>query len=153
MLSKLCESIVDMVIPMNIRTYSELITFPTFEERFRYLKIGGSVGAETFGYDRWLNQLFYKDPEWLDTRDQVILRDGACDLAMPDREIHSRIIIHHLNPITKEDILQRSRVLFDLENLVCTIKNTHDAIHYSNENLLVTNPVVRTKNDTCPWKR
>lgn len=136
-----------------IRTYSELITLPTFEERFRYLKLGGRVGAETFGYDRYLNQIFYKDDEWLATRDKVIIRDNGCDLGMPDREIMSRILVHHINPITKEDILLRRRCLFDLENLICTLKSTHDAIHYGDDSILLLAPRIRTKNDTCPWKR
>lgn len=142
-----------MKMSMIIRTYSELITLPTFEERFRYLKLGGRVGVETFGYDRYLNQIFYKDSEWLSTRDKVIIRDNGCDLGLPDREIKTRILVHHINPITKEDILLRRRCLFDLDNLICTIKSTHDAIHYGDESILVLAPTIRTKNDTCPWKR
>lgn len=138
---------------MNIRTYSELITLPTFEERYQYLRLNGRVGEETFGFDRWLNQKFYKDPEWLRIRDKVIIRDNGCDLAIPGREIYSRILIHHMNPITKDDILQRSKYLLDPEYLICTIKNTHDAIHYGDENLLVKGPVERKPNDTCPWRR
>lgn len=138
---------------MIIRTYSELITLPTFEERYQYLRLGGKVGEETFGFDRWVNQVFYKDPAWRAARDYVIIRDNGCDLGMPDREIHSRIIVHHMNPITKEDILERSDLLLNPEYLICTVKNTHDAIHYGDESLLITSPVERTKNDTCPWKR
>lgn len=138
---------------MIIRTYSELITLPTFEERYRYLRLSGKVGEETFGFDRWVNQVFYKDPAWREVRDYVIIRDNGCDLAMPDREIHSRIIVHHMNPITKEDILERSDLLLNPEYLICTVKNTHDAIHYGDESLLITAPIERTKNDTCPWKR
>lgn len=138
---------------MSIRTYSELITLPTFEERYKYLRLNGRVGEETFGFDRWLNQKFYKDPEWLRVRDKVIIRDNGCDLAMSGHEIYSRILIHHMNPITKEDILQRSRFLLDPEFLICTIKNTHDAIHYGDEGLLIKGPVERKRNDTCPWKR
>lgn len=138
---------------MSIRTYSELITLPTFEERYQYLRLNGRVGEETFGFDRWLNQRFYKDPEWLAIRDEVIIRDNGCDLAIPGREIYSRILIHHMNPITKDDILQRSKYLLDPEYLICTIKNTHDAIHYGDENLLVKGPVERKPNDTCPWRR
>lgn len=138
---------------MSIKTYSELITIPTFEERFRYLRLDGQVGEETFGFDRWLNQRFYKDPEWLAVRDYVIVRDGGCDLAMPDREIRTRILVHHMNPIRKEDILRRSKFLLDPEYLICTIKNTHDAIHYGDESLLIVAPVERSRNDTCPWKR
>lgn len=135
------------------KCYSELITIPTFIERYRYLRLGGKVGEDTFGFDRYLNQIFYKDPEWLRTRDLVIIRDGGCDLAIPDREIRSRILVHHINPITKEDIINRDRKLFDLENLISTVKNTHDAIHYGDENLLIIEPIERSQNDTCPWRR
>lgn len=138
---------------MIIRAYSELITFPTFEERFRYLKLSGRVGEETFGFDRYLNQIFYKSPEWLSTRDYVIARDMGCDLGVEGREIVGRILIHHMNPISKEDILRRSKILLDPEYLICTVKNTHDAIHYGDESLLVKDPIVRRKNDTCPWRR
>lgn len=138
---------------MNVKTYSELILIPTFIERYRYLRLGGMVGEETFGFDRWLNQRFYKDPEWLEVRNYVIVRDNGCDLGIPSREIHSRILIHHMNPITKEDILRRSKYLLDPEYLICTIKNTHDAIHYGDESLLITDPIVRSRNDTCPWRR
>lgn len=153
MRSTLCVITAGMVKKMSIKTYSELITLPTFEERYQYLRLNGRVGEETFGFDRWLNQRFYKDPEWLRVRDEVIIRDNGCDLAMPGHEIHSRIIIHHMNPIRKEDILQRSRYLLDPEFLICTIKNTHDAIHYGDEDLLIKGPVERKLNDTCPWKR
>ena len=135
------------------KCYSELITIPTFIERYRYLRLGGKVGEDTFGFDRYLNQIFYKDPEWLRTRDLVIIRDGGCDLAVPDREILSRILVHHINPITKEDIINRDPKLFDLENLISTVKNTHDAIHYGDENLLIIEPIERSQNDTCPWRR
>ena len=152
-LLRLCETTPGMVSQMNIKTYSELIMLPTFEERYRYLRIGGRVGEDTFGFDRWLNQRFYKDPEWLSARDYVIVRDNGCDLAIPDREIAGRIIVHHMNPITKEDIVRRTKFLLDPESLVCTIKNTHDAIHYGDESLLFQMPIERTKHDTCPWKR
>lgn len=148
----LCEDIVGMVMKM-IRTYSELITFPTFEERYRYLRLEGKVGEDTFGFDRWLNQLFYKDPEWRSIRDKIIIRDNGCDLGIPGREIYSRIIVHHMNPITKDDILSRSDFLLNPEYLICTVKNTHDAIHYGDEGLLIKAPIERTKNDTCPWRR
>ena len=139
---------------MNIRTYSELISLPTFEERYNYLKLDGKVGEETFGSYRWLNQLFYKkDPDWLAIRDKIIIRDNGCDLAVPGRDIYSRILIHHMNPITKDDVLCRSEFLLNPEYLICTTKNTHDAIHYGDESLLVKDPVKRYKNDTCPWKR
>lgn len=138
---------------MSIKTYSELLTIPTFEGRYNYLRLGGQVGEETFGFDRWLNQRFYKDPEWLAVRDYVIVRDSGCDLAIPGREIRTKILVHHMNPITKDDILRRSKLLLDPEYLICTIKNTHDAIHYGDESLLITAPVERSLHDTCPWKR
>lgn len=138
---------------MNIRTYSELSKLTTFEERYRYLRLGGRVGEETFGFDRWINQMFYKDPEWLKIRDEVIIRDNGCDLGIEGREIYSRIIVHHMNPITKADILDRSEFLLNPEYLICTVKNTHDAIHYGDENLLITLPMERSVNDTCPWRR
>lgn len=136
-----------------IRTYSELITLPTFEERYRYLRLAGRVGEETFGFDRYLNQVFYKSEEWLSIRDHIIARDNGCDLGIEGREIRSRIFIHHMNPITVDDILQRSDFLLNPEYLICTVKNTHDAIHYGDEDLLIKDPIERTKNDTCPWRR
>ena len=136
----------------NIKTYSELITIPTFEERFEYLKLDGQVGVETFGFNRYLNQVFYKSDEWLSIRDYVITRDNGCDLGMEGYEIYGRILIHHINPITKDDIIQRSRNLLDPENLITTVKRTHDAIHYGDSNLLIKAPIERRKNDTCPWR-
>lgn len=138
---------------MSIRTYSELITIPTFNERFEYLRLDGKVGEETFGFDRYLNQSFYKSPEWLSVRDFVIIRDGGCDLAMEGHEIFGKILVHHMNPISMEDIIHRTKYLLDPEYLICTIKNTHDAIHYGDGSLLLTGPIERTKNDTCPWRR
>ncbi len=138
---------------MSIRTYSELITLPTFEERYRYLKLDGRVGEETFGFDRYLNQLFYQSQEWRAIRNHVIVRDNGCDLGMPDREIAGLILIHHMNPITIDDIRNRSEFLLNPEYLICTVKRTHDAIHYGSENLLITAPIDRRPNDTCPWRR
>lgn len=138
---------------MSIKTYSELIKLPTFIERYEYLRLGGAVGEETFGFDRYLNQLFYRSVEWKKIRDEVIIRDNGCDLAMDGHDIRGRIIIHHMNPITKTDILRRSEFLLNPEYLICTIKNTHDAIHYGDESLLITAPIERTKHDTCPWRR
>ena len=138
---------------MKIRTYSELILLPTFKERYKYLKLGGKVGEETFGFDRYLNQKFYKSKEWRDIRDYVILRDNACDLGIEDREIHSRIIIHHMNPITKYDIVNQTEFLTNPDYMICTLKRTHDAIHYGDDSILVGDIVVRSKNDTCPWRR
>ena len=137
---------------MSIRTYSELITIPTFEERFKYLQLKGSVGKDTFGYDRYLNQLFYQTIEWKRLRRDLIIRDCGCDLGVEGYEIHGRIIIHHMNPITKEDLLDRTDYLMNPEYLICTTHSTHNAIHYGDESLLVIAPIVRSKNDTCPWK-
>lgn len=149
-----CANTMDRMIRMTfIRTYSELITFPTFEERFKYLQLEGSVGKDTFGYDRYLNQLFYKTAEWKRLRQDLIIRDNGCDLGVEGREIYGRIIIHHLNPITKDDIVRRTEYLLNPDFLICTTHNTHNAIHYGDESLLITSPVERSKNDTCPWKR
>lgn len=137
----------------NIRTYSELITLPTFEERYRYLRLSGRVGEETFGFDRYINQQFYKSEKWLKVRDFVIIRDNGCDLGIPGREIYERIIIHHMNPIGINDILKQSDYLLNPEYLITTINNTHNAIHYGDESLLITVPKERTKYDTCPWRR
>ena len=136
----------------NIRTYSDLITLPTFKERYEYLKLDGIVGEETFGFDRYINQIFYKSKEWLEVRDHVIIRDNGCDLGIEGHEIHNRILIHHMNPIRKEDILNRSDILLNPEYLITTTKRTHDAIHYGDKNILLDTPIERIKNDTCPWK-
>ncbi len=135
-----------------IRTYSELIKFKSFEERFEYLSLKGQVGFETFGYDRYLNQRFYRSVEWKQVRDLVIVRDSGCDLGIPDREIHTRIIIHHINPLMLTDITNSSEFLLNPEYLICVSHETHQAIHYGDKNLLVTEPKERTRNDTCPWK-
>ena len=136
----------------TIKTYSELITIPTYEERYQYLRIGGRVGEETFGFDRYLNQVFYRSQEWRSIRDQVIIRDNGCDLGIEGREIPSRIIVHHMNPLTMDDLINRTEFLLDPEYLICTVKGTHDAIHYGDESLLIKAPVERRKNDTCPWR-
>ena len=135
-----------------IRTYTDLIAIPTFVERFKYLKLMGSVGADTFGYDRYLNQIFYTTREWRHLRDQVILRDMGRDLAMEGYEIHGKLYIHHLNPISKDDIIERSEYLMNPEFLVCTSFETHNAIHYGNADNLRSVPIERRANDTCPWK-
>lgn len=136
-----------------IKSYSEMVKLNSFLERFEYLKLKGKVGVETFGYSRYLNQRFYHLQEWKDARDMVIVRDNGCDLAIPDREIRDRMLIHHINPITEQDILDRNPKVFDLDNLVCVSKSTHDAIHYGDSNLLISDvPIIRTKNDTCPWR-
>lgn len=138
----------------TIKTYSELITLPTFEERYEYLRLDGIVCEETFGFDRYINQEFYqRSQEWKRIRDQVIIRDQGCDLGIEGREIRGKIIVHHMNPITKEDILTRSDFLLNPEYLICTLKSTHDAIHYGDENLLIKEPIIRTANDTCPWRK
>lgn len=137
---------------MSIRRYSELIQLPTFEERFDYLKLNGRVGEFTFNGHRYLNQRLYQSPEWTSMRRKVIIRDQGRDLALEGYEIHDRVYIHHINPITIEDIVERRSCVFDLENLVCVSFDTHQAIHYSDEELLPKGPAMRTKNDTCLWR-
>lgn len=137
-----------------IRRYSELIKIPSFIERYRYLKLSGSVGAGTFGFDRWLNQKFYKSPEYRKVRLEVILRDNGCDLGIDEFEIAGKVIIHHMNPIKQTDILKRSDFALDPEYMICVSHGTHNAIHYGDERLLpVSNIVERKPNDTIPWKR
>ena len=135
----------------TIRTYSEMIALPTYEERYEYLRLGGRVGEDTFGFDRYLNQVFYRSQRWKSVRDQIIIRDCGCDLAMEGYEIHG-IIIHHMNPLMVRDIIDETEFLLDPEYLVCVTHNTHNAIHYGNKNLLVTAPIERKPNDTCPWR-
>lgn len=139
----------------NLKTYSELITFPTFEERYRYAKLeGGVVGVETFGFDRYLNQYLYqRSLKWKRVRDKVIIRDNGCDLGIDGYDIHGRITVHHLNVVTEDDILNDREWIFDPEFLICTSHNTHMAIHYGDEDLLIKAPVVRRANDTCPWRQ
>lgn len=135
------------------KTYSELILLPTFEERYEYLKLDGHVGEDTFGFDRYLNQAFYRSTEWKRIRRKIIVRDNGCDLAHPDREIVGPIYIHHINPISMKDLTDQTDYLRDPENLVCVSYNTHQAIHYGSTNLLTpTELVERRPNDTCPWK-
>ncbi len=135
------------------RTYSKLIKMDSFIERYRYLKLTGNVGEETFGSDRYLNQMFYRTSEWLDLRKYIILRDKGCDLATPGMEISGKIYIHHMNPISKKDIAYKTEFLLDPENLVCCSFNTHQAIHYGDEHLLPQIDFVERKpNDTVPWK-
>lgn len=136
----------------RIRTYSELARLPTFEERYQYLRLSGAVGKETFGFDRYLNQVFYRSPEWKAVRDQVIIRDEGCDLGIQGKEIQGCVLIHHMNPITAEDIRARSEFLLDPEFLITTVHSTHQAIHYGDESLLVFAPIARSRNDTCPWR-
>lgn len=134
-----------------IRTYSELITLPTFNERFKYLKLDGKVGNATFGSDRFLNQIFYQSYEWRKIRNEIIVRDLGCDLGIEGLDIHSKILIHHMNPISAKDLIERSDFLMNPEYLICTCKRTHDAIHYGDESVLCEEPVVRRPGDTCPW--
>ena len=141
------------VMLMNIRTYSDLSKLTTFEDRYNYLRLNGFVGQETFGFDRYLNQVFYKSAKWRSVRDFVIVRDNGCDLGIEDREIYGKIIIHHMNPITIQDIEQESDFLLDPEFLISTVHETHNAIHYGDENLLIRMPIERKPNDTCPWRR
>lgn len=137
---------------MSIRCYSELIEIPTFEERFRYLQLNGSVGKDTFGFDRYMNQAFYQSREWKRVRDFVILRDNGCDLGVDGYTIYGRILIHHMNPITAKDITTVSNFLMNPEYLICVSHDTHNAIHYGDENLIPKGPIIRTPNDTCPWR-
>lgn len=138
---------------MSIRTYSELSKLSTFEERYEYLRLGGSVGYETFGFDRYLNQIFYTSQRWRKARDKVIIRDNACDLGIKGRDILGRIYIHHMNPVTLDDIVNESELLIEPEFLICTAHHTHNAIHYGDKSLLILEPIERSKNDTCPWRR
>ena len=138
---------------MSIRTYSELISIPTFEERFKYLQLNGNVGAETFGYDRVFNQRFYSSLEWKRLRDEIIFRDNGCDLGILDRRIMGKIFIHHMNPIMLEDIRESSEFLLNPEYLICMSFETHNAIHYGDDNLLFKAPIERKQYDTCPWRQ
>lgn len=139
---------------MKIRTYSELIQLPTFIARYRYLRLGSKIGEITFGWERYLNQEFYKyDEDWKAARRAVIIRDNGCDLGIDGRDIiDAPVIVHHMNPLTEYDIINRTKYLLDPEYLISTIDNTHKAIHYGDESLLITEPIVRRKNDTCPWR-
>ena len=136
-----------------IRTYSELSMLTRFKDRFRYLKLDGAVGEATFGFDRYLNQLFYRSQRWRKIRDEVIVRDCGCDLGIEGHEIYKYAMIHHMNPITEKDIQDESEYLLNPEYLITTTQRTHNAIHYGDEDLLFTMPVERTQNDTCPWRR
>lgn len=136
-----------------IKTYSDLILIPTFEERFNYLQLHGRVAQETFGFDRYLNQIFYRSTRWKHIRDFVLLRDMGCDLGIEGYEIQGKIIVHHMNPLQEEDIRDETDLLLDPEYLICTSHNTHLAIHYGDEDLLPKGPVIRLPNDTCPWRK
>ena len=137
----------------NIRTYSELIKLQTYEERLNYLMLYGTVGSDTFGFDRYLNQMFYKSKEWQKIRKDIIIRDMGCDLGLQEYEINDKIYIHHMNPLTKELILEGSDFLLNPEYLICVSYDTHQIIHYGNRGTLIKRgPIIRTKNDTCPWR-
>lgn len=137
---------------MSIKTYSELIGFDSFIERYRYLKLGGAVGIETFGFDRYLNQALYKSSEWKRVRREVIIRDNGCDLGIDDRTIYGTIIIHHMNPITEQDIQERNPDIFNPEFLITVSIDTHNAIHYGDESLLFHEIIERKPNDTILWR-
>lgn len=135
-----------------IKNYTELSRLKTFEERYDYLKLSGAVGIDTFGFDRYLNQEFYQSLEWRSVRDFVILRDNGCDLGIEGHEIQTKAIVHHMNPITKDDVINKVFWIFDPEFLITTYHKTHNAIHYGDRNLLDKDPVERRPNDTCPWR-
>ena len=143
---------VGMVIMMIIRTYRDLIKFDTFIDRYRYLKLSGQVGRDTFGFDRYLNQILYNCDEWRRVRGDVIIRDNGCDLGIEGHEIQKFIIVHHMNPITIDDVKNRNPIIFDKEFLITTMLKTHNAIHYSDESALIHEPIIRKKNDTSPWR-
>lgn len=153
MLLRQCVNTVVMVMKrMNIRRYSELKTLKTYEERFEYLRLNGKIGQDTFGFDRIFNQMFYRSKEWKRVRNEVIIRDNGCDLGVSGYEIYGKILIHHMNPITLDDIRENSEFLMNPEYLISTTLLTHNAIHYGDDRLLVKAPIERSKNDTCPWK-
>ena len=139
---------------MSDRRYSDLVRFETFMERYEYLKLGGGVGLETFGYDRYLNQLLYRSEEWKKFRREIIIRDNGCDLGCEGFSIlGNRLTVHHINPITKEDILNHSPIIFDPDNVITCTHSTHMAIHYGTLEISDIQPIIRTPNDTCPWKK
>ena len=134
------------------KTYSELVMLPTFEERFQYLRLDGSVGEATFGCDRYLNQMMYNSAKWRHCRNAVLVRDDGCDLACPDHIIGGRVVVHHINPVTVDDLLSENSIVFDLDNLITVSHTTHEAIHFGDEHLLPSPLVERRRNDTCPWR-
>lgn len=137
---------------MMIRTYQDLLTFQTFEERFKYLKLYGKVGEDTFGFDRVFNQMFYRSKEWKQLRNDIIVRDLGCDLGIEGREILNSPVIHHMNPISIDDIRNSTEFLLNPNYLITVTSNTHRAIHYGDESMLILDPIDRHPNDTCPWK-
>lgn len=134
-----------------IRTYNEVIRISDFVDRFHYLQLFGQVGIDTFGYDRYLNQMFYHDAAWKKARNEAIVRDRGCDLADQNRPIYRGLIVHHINPIDRDDVINRDPKLFDLNNLICVSPITHRAIHYGDDSQLIKEPGVRYKGDTCLW--
>jgi hypothetical protein len=136
---------------MKTRTYSELSQLETFEERFRYLQLKGLLGFVTFGFDRWINQRFYKSRDWKQARDQVIVRDNGCDLGIPGYEIYTGLVVHHMNPLSLEELKHSNEGIVDPDFLICTSLQTHNAIHYSDETLLPRGPIVRRSGDTTLW--
>ena len=142
------------MIRMSIKCYSELITIPTFEGRFDYLQLDGIVGQETFGFDRYLNQQFYTSHEYRKFRRDIVVRDMGCDLGVEGYPINGLIILHHINPISPEDIIGHNiKILLDPENSICVSLRTHNAIHYGNRDSILTIPIERKPNDTCPWRQ
>lgn len=137
---------------MTIKTYSELCSFGTFKERFDYLRLDGAVCEPTFGGKRYLNQILYDSKEWKSIRQKIFIRDNGFDLGIEDRPIRYGILVHHINPITIDDIIERRSCVFDPENLITTCQQTHNAIHYGDESLLMSDPIERKPNDTCPWR-
>lgn len=135
------------------RTYTELVKMPTFEERYQYLKLNGKIGEELFGYARYLNQVFYQSSRWKKVRRQVIIRDNGCDLGIEGHDIYGTIYVHHMNPITLDMLRNDDPILLDPDNLICTSRNTHEAITLGDESLLPSEPIIRRPNDTCPWKQ
>lgn len=138
---------------IKLRRYSELILFNTFKDRYDYLRLGGTVGMDTFGFDRYMNQLLYSSAEWKSVRSKVILRDSGRDLGVEGYDIYNKVIVHHMNPITPNDIREHNPNIFIPEFLICTSPNTHRAIHYSDATLLPKDPIIRSKHDTTPWRR
>lgn len=137
---------------MIIRCYHELKNIGSFEDRYEYLKLAGRVGQETFGWERYLNQILYRSKRWKAARDDVIIRDNGCDLGVEGFDIYDKIIIHHMNPITVKDLEENNPEIFNPEYLICTSDRTHKAIHYGDKSLLPKLPIDRKPNDTCPWR-
>lgn len=137
---------------MKLKSYRNLILLPTFEERYEYLKLSGIVGESTFGFDRYLNQGFYTSTEWRRFRYKMIARDEGCDMGHPDYPIGGRVILHHLNPLEVDDFENSSDALFDPDNVICVSEATHNAIHFGDKTLLPADPILRTANDTIPWR-